>query len=74
MKGSLAPATVFDGPGIVSACHQGKIAVVARIIAFIPDARVFDFLVGNLETMTGGTNKSTGVAPYAVIGNIFKLR
>jgi hypothetical protein len=50
----------------MSARHQGEIAVIAGIVALIPHAIVPDFLVRDLETMTGRADECTGVAADAV--------
>ena len=72
MHRTLSPATVFHRTGVMSASHQGEVPVVTGIIAFIANPVVPDLLVGDLETVAGRTDKSTGVAADAILRNLFK--
>jgi hypothetical protein len=46
----------------MSSGHQREISVVAGIVTLITNPCILDLFIRDLKTMTGGTDKSTGVA------------
>jgi hypothetical protein len=74
MQSPLPPPSVLYRAGIMSSGHQREISVVAGIVTLVTNPCVFDFLIGDLETMTGGADKSTGVAADTVEGNGLEFR
>ncbi len=45
MHRPLPPSAVFHVPRVMSACHQGKINIIAGIIAFVTHSRVLDLFI-----------------------------
>jgi len=66
MHRPLPPAAEFGRTGVVAACFQSEINIVAGIIALVTHSGILDLLVGDLEAMAGWADESTGVAAYAV--------
>ena len=66
MQGPLPPSAVSNRPWIVSSGHQREISVVAGIVTLIANSCIPDHFIRDLETMTGGTDESTGIATNTI--------
>ena len=74
VHGTLPPPAILCRAGIMSAGHEGKIAVIAGVIALVTNACIFHFFIGDLEAMAGRAYESAGVATHAIARNVFKFR